>query len=59
MQFLCMMFQPPDGSPLGVQEKMAAGAATGASFDEVEGSVQSFVPVHIVFMAGRRRWQQE
>jgi hypothetical protein len=24
-----LMFQPPDGSPLGVQEKMAAGAATG------------------------------
>jgi hypothetical protein len=24
-----LMFQPPDGSPLGVQEKIAAGAATG------------------------------
>uniref|UniRef100_A0A383VTZ2 ADP,ATP carrier protein n=1 Tax=Tetradesmus obliquus TaxID=3088 RepID=A0A383VTZ2_TETOB len=24
-----LMFTPPDGSPLGVQEKMAAGAATG------------------------------
>jgi hypothetical protein len=24
-----VMFSPPDGSPLGVQEKMAAGAATG------------------------------
>lgn len=23
------MFSPPDGSPPGVQEKMAAGAATG------------------------------
>jgi hypothetical protein len=42
-----LMFQPPDGSPLGVQEKMAAGAATGESFDEVEGSVQSLQ------MAGR------
>jgi len=25
-----VMFSPPDGSPMGVQEKMAAGAATGA-----------------------------
>ena len=25
-----LMFSPPDGSPPGVQEKMAAGAATGA-----------------------------
>ncbi len=26
-----LMFSPPDGSPLGVREKMAAGAATGKS----------------------------
>lgn len=24
-----VMFSPPDGSPMGVKEKMAAGAATG------------------------------
>lgn len=24
-----VMFAPPDGSPMGMQEKMAAGAATG------------------------------
>jgi hypothetical protein len=32
-----VMFSPPDGSPLGVQEKMAAGAATGGQWGKGEG----------------------
>ena len=33
-----LMFSPPDGSPPGVQEKMAAGAATGVYSSNGAGS---------------------
>lgn len=48
-----LMFSPPDGSPPGVQEKMAAGAATGEARGGGVGLPVVIIGMHILRLASR------